>query len=106
MINQIAPKDALTMIEKGDAILIDVRETEEFAENHIPYAQSIPMSVIDKVFHHLTFPADKTLIFHCKMGGRSSRVCQYVEGLPGIKNDILNLDGGIQAWEEAGLPAI
>jgi rhodanese-related sulfurtransferase len=106
MIKTITPKDALTQIEKCDAIIIDVREPDEFHESHIPYATSIPMSVIDGVFHHLTFPSDKTIIFQCKSGGRSGRVCEYAMAIPEVKNEILNLEGGITAWAEAGLPII
>jgi len=106
MTRQISPTDALDLIENGRAILIDVRETDEFAETHIPYAISIPMSIIDGVLHHLTFPADKAIIFQCKMGGRSSRVCEYVAGIPEIKNDIINLDGGITAWTTEGLVTV
>lgn len=103
MINNITAKDALAMVENNEAILIDVRESDEFAENHIPYAISIPMSLIDSVFHHLKFDADKTLVFQCKSGGRSGRVCDYVSAIPEIKNDIFNLDGGITAWANDGL---
>ena len=106
MIDQITPQDALTMIEGDKAILIDVREPDEFMDSHIPYALSIPMSVIDGVFHHLNFPVDKTLIFQCKSGGRSGRVCDYVSHIPDIENPILNLQGGITAWVEAGLTVI
>jgi len=106
MVDEINAKDALKMVEEGTAIIIDVREPDEFHESHIPYAMSIPMSVIDGVFHHLTFPADKTLIFQCKSGGRSGRVCQYVETIPDIQNPIINLQGGITAWKEEGLTII
>ncbi len=106
MIKTIISKDALSLIENGSAIIIDVREPDEFHESHIPYATSIPMSVIDGVFHHLTFPADKTIIFQCKSGGRSGRVCEYVMTIPEVNNEILNLEGGITAWADAGLPII
>ena len=105
-IQEIEPKNALKMIEEGDAILIDVREPDEFHEVHIPYAMSIPMSIIDRTFHHLTFPSDKTTIFHCKMGGRSGRVCEYVSSIPNVENEILNLKGGITAWKDEGLITI
>jgi len=103
MITEITPKDALEKIEAGDAILIDVREPDEFHESHIPYATSIPMSIIDGMFHHMKFLDDKIIIFQCKMGGRSGRVCEYVQTIPDVKNSILNLQGGITAWKEDGL---
>ena len=106
MVEQITPKDAVTMIEDGKAILIDVREPDEFTTSHIPYAISIPMSVIDGTFHHLNFPADKTLIFQCAVGGRSGRVCEYVSAIPNNQYEVMNLAGGIKAWSAAGLTVI
>jgi rhodanese-related sulfurtransferase len=106
MFEEIEPQSALGMIEKGNAIIIDVREADEFHESHIPYAISIPMSIIDGTFHHLKFPLDKTIIFQCKSGGRSGRVCEYAQTIPETKNTILNLKGGIMAWSDAGLPVI
>jgi len=105
MVKEITPQDALIQIENGTATIIDVREADEFHESHIPYATSIPMSVIDGVFHHLTFPPTQTIIFQCKSGGRSGRVCEYAQGLE-LPNDILNLAGGIIAWKEDGLTVI
>ncbi len=106
MVDQIDPKDALKMIEAGEAILIDVREPDEFTASHIPYAMSIPMSVIDGVFHHLSFPMTQTLIFQCGVGGRSQRVCEYVTAIPDTGHKVLNLAGGIKAWSGEGLPLV
>jgi rhodanese-related sulfurtransferase len=61
------------------------------------------MSKIDGMFHHLSFPSDKAIIFHCKMGGRSARVCEYVTQTIKPDQKIYNLDGGILAWDEVGL---
>jgi rhodanese-related sulfurtransferase len=99
----ISPKDALKMIEDGDAVLIDVREADEFTDMHIPYAMSLPMSLIDGMFHHLTVPNDTAIIFQCKMGGRSARVCEYVTQTIKPLNTVYNMDGGILAWKDAGL---
>ena len=103
MIYEIAPKDALSEIEQGSAIMIDVREADEFYESHIPYAISIPMSVFDTVFHDMKFSTDKTLIIQCPSGQRSARVCEYMQSNPEVKNKTLNLAGGILAWTEDGL---
>lgn len=103
MINEIEAKGALAMLEAGTAIMIDVREKSEFADGHIPYAMSIPMGAIDHALHYMKFPADKAIIFQCHVGGRSGRVCLYAQGLHNLGNEILNLKGGIDAWEDAGL---
>lgn len=99
----ITPKNALKMVENGGAIIVDVREADEFSDMHIPYAMSLPMSLIDGMFHHLSFPSDVAIIFQCKMGGRSARVCDYVTQTINPSNKIYNLEGGITAWGNAGL---
>lgn len=95
--------DALKLVEKGEAALIDVREADEFMEGHIPYAMSIPMSLIDGMFHHLKIPEGQAIIFQCKSGGRSGRVCDYVTQTLNPKNVVYNLEGGILAWQDAEL---
>lgn len=107
MVEELSPKECLKLIESDDAILIDVREADEFMNSHIPYAMSIPMSLIDGMFHHLNFSADKAIIFQCKMGGRSKRVCDYVTTIPDMKDRrIINMAGGIQTWNDEGLIVI
>jgi rhodanese-related sulfurtransferase len=89
-------------IASGAVILIDVREADEFATSHIPYALSIPMSVFDRVFPMMNFERNKPLVFHCKVGGRSQRVCDYVSSIPDHESRIIiNMTGGILAWAEA-----
>ena len=81
-------------------LLVDVREENEFAEVRIPGAVLLPMSRIPTDFKRL--PTDRPLVFHCAHGRRSLAVADYVarNGYP----DVASIDGGIVAWERAGLP--
>jgi rhodanese-related sulfurtransferase len=84
----------------ADARPIDVREADEWAAGHAPTALHIPMSELSARIGEL--PADEDPLYVvCRSGGRSARVVAYLagQGYPAV-----NVDGGMQAWAQAGLP--
>lgn len=98
-----------TMIEenKRSAVLIDVRETDEFAVSRIPGAIRIsPNADPESIASAIGDLSGKTLIFYCSVGYRSSKLAsaaQPVLKLQGV-SEILNLRGGVFAWHNAQLP--
>lgn len=82
------------------AALIDVREPNELAEVRTEVAQPLPMSTLQE---HLDELPDGTIYVLCHSGGRSARVAQFLEAQG---YDAVNVDGGITAWEAAGLPVV
>lgn len=82
------------------AALIDVREPDELAQVRTEQAIPIPMSTFTE---HLDQLPDGTIYVLCHSGGRSARVAAYLEQ---EGYDAVNVDGGITAWEAAGLPVI
>lgn len=81
------------------AIVLDVREDYEFAQQRVPGALSIPISQFIERFDEV--PTDETLYVICAVGGRSAQVAQYLEQRG---YDAVNVAGGTIAWAEAGLP--
>lgn len=106
MIENITPQQAHTLLKSGDAVLIDVREEDEFKAEHIPYALSLPLSSFDVNFAKLDLPKDRTLVFQCLKGGRSQSACVRVEGSSQGFDHLKNIEGGILAWKAAGLPLV
>lgn len=84
---------------KPDLHLIDVRESHEWQQGHISVAEHIPMSQITGRVHEL--PKDRKLVAVCRSGSRSRQVTKFLRA-QGF--DIENLDGGMKAWANAGLP--
>lgn len=81
-----------------DAVLIDVRESDEWAAGHAPGAIHIPLG--DVPTHLEDLPStDESLPVVCRSGGRSSRAVQWLvqQGF-----DVVNVDGGMRAWSAAG----
>ena len=87
---------------KEEFELIDVREEDEYEICSIHHSQLIPLSVFQDRYQ--TLDENKEYIIHCKMGGRSARVCEFLMA-NGYKN-VKNLEGGILAWAEEIDPSL
>jgi rhodanese-related sulfurtransferase len=98
---EVSPQEAHTAVA-GGAYLLDVREPWEWQERHIPGAVLIPLVELPGRIGEL--PDDRDIYVHCRMGGRSRRAVDHLRqsGRPRA----VNVAGGIDAWEEAGLPVI
>lgn len=83
-----------------DAVLLDVREPEEWAAGHAPGAVHIPLGDLPSRVGDLP-RTDGPLAVTCRGGGRSS---QAVAWLVSQGVDAVNLDGGMKAWQSAGRP--
>ena len=81
-----------------DALLIDVREKDEWDITHIPQARLIPLQTIPA--HADSLPRDTEIIIHCKAGMRSARACEYLMSL-GFEN-VTNVEGGMDAFVNLG----
>jgi len=78
--------------------LVDVREPDEFAAGRVPGAVNLPMSQLGQRLDELP---DGSFDVICKVGGRSARVA---EALIARGYEVVNVDGGTDAWIEAGFP--
>lgn len=85
-------------LDSGDlnALLIDVREQEEWDIAHIPQAKLVPLQTIPTYAPNL--PKDTRIIIHCKAGMRSARACEYLSSL-GFEN-VVNVEGGMDAFQK------
>lgn len=100
LIQKLSPQVARTRIDTGQAVLIDIREADEFARSHIPGACSYPLSRWEKADPPAGPETD--LIFMCRSGMRTSGACDRLAAL--VPGRAFILDGGLNAWERAGLP--
>lgn len=83
------------------AVLLDVREPDEWAAGHAPDAVHIPMGEVAERLHEL--PSDGQVYVVCRSGGRSARVTAYLNANGW---DALNVDGGMKSWEQRQLPLV
>lgn len=101
MLPAISPAETLQKLQEGSIRLVDIREPEEMAAVRVPGAEAAPLSVI----RWQTLPpsrADKPIVFTCHSGRRTSRQSDLLQEL--AHGPAWQLEGGVGAWEKAGLP--
>jgi rhodanese-related sulfurtransferase len=97
---EIPPQEARDLAASG-ALLLDVREDEEWDAGHAAGAVHLAMGqVMDRLGE---IPTDRTVICVCRVGGRSGAVATT---LAGLGFDVRNLAGGMLAWEADSLPVL
>jgi hydroxyacylglutathione hydrolase len=80
------------------AAALDVREQSEYDAGHLPGALHVPLGRLDEELARV--PADRPLVVYCGHGERSSSAISLLEAAG--RRDLINLEGGIGAWEGAG----
>lgn len=85
----------------AEAIVLDVRENDEWAAGHADGAVHIPMGEV--VARIAEVPDGGTVHVVCRVGGRSAQVTQY---LIAQGRDAVNISGGMLQWEAAGRPIV
>lgn len=96
------PLPSVTAAEvPGDGYLLDVRENDEWHAGHAPDAVHIPMSELNARAREV--PGDRDIYVICRSGARSA---QAVAAFNNAGWKAANVDGGMHAWEAAGLPMV
>lgn len=96
--------EATMLINQKDAIVLDVRESAEFAQSHILNSRNIPLGEVEARLKELERYREKPMIVACATGNRSGSAAAMLRkhGFTGA----VNLAGGIAAWQQAGLPTV
>jgi rhodanese-related sulfurtransferase len=99
-IEEIEADDAAERAEAG-ALLLDVREADEWEAGHVAESLHIPMGELGARLDEL--PTDRPIVAVCRSGARSGAI---TEALVSRGYDVVNLAGGLQAWMAEGLPLV
>jgi rhodanese-related sulfurtransferase len=99
----IDAKQAQTMVGSG-ALLLDVREPAEYAAIHAPNAKLIPLGEVGSRLNELEAYKNKPIAVMCRSGRRSAKAVALLQEAGFTQ--VSNVQGGIQAWEQAGLEVI
>ena len=101
-ITEISPEDAAAKLQNRGAVIVDVRERDEWEEEHIPHAIHLSRGTIELDIEEKVPDLNKTIITHCGGGGRSALAAESLHKM-GYKN-VRSMAGGLKAWKAAGLP--
>jgi rhodanese-related sulfurtransferase len=97
---KLSPQQVRERMDAGRAVLVDIREPDEFARTRVKGAQSQPLSIWEKA--HLTIDPDADVIFTCRSGMRTAGACDRLAAR--VSGDAYVLDGGLEAWTKQGFP--
>ena len=101
-ITEISPQDAATKSQNGEGVIVDVREKDEWDEEHIPNATHLSRGTIELDIEEKVPDVNALIVCHCGGGGRSALAAESLQKM-GYKN-VRSMAGGFKAWKAAGLP--
>jgi rhodanese-related sulfurtransferase len=93
---------ATQLINREDALVVDVRDPGEYSTGHILGAKNWPLDHIDERGGEATKRKDKPVIVYCDTGDRTPKAAAALRKLGFTR--VVNLSGGLAAWQQAGLP--
>lgn len=98
----VTPARATELINRNDAIVLDVREDNEYKDGHIVNSVHVPASYLADRIKELEKYKNKPIIAGCRSGNRSAQACSLLKK-QGFEQ-VFNLQGGIAAWQHENLP--
>ena len=93
---------ATQMINQGKTVILDVRDTTEFALGHVRDAKNIPLKELPQRINELKKWKAKALVVVCQTGVQSSKASTQLKKAQ--FNEVYSLEGGLAAWQAQGLP--
>ncbi|MGV0034506.1 MAG: rhodanese-like domain-containing protein [Candidatus Azotimanducaceae bacterium WSBS_2022_MAG_OTU7] len=100
----ITPTNLVNLVNREDAVLLDIRDIKEYGSGHIAGAMSMPVSSIDARIGELDAYKDKPIVLVCKMGQHASATGRKLKAL-GFDN-VRRLSGGMSEWTASSLPVV
>ena len=98
----VSAAQATQMINREDALVLDVRDLGEYGAGHILGAKNLPLARVESGAGEVAKKKDAALIVYCDTGDRSAKAAAALRKLGYSK--VVNLSGGLGAWKQAGLP--
>jgi rhodanese-related sulfurtransferase len=99
---QVGALEAVQLMNRRDAVVLDVRDATEFATGHVPNARNIPFAALTDRLREIEKFKSKPIVICGDSGARSSKVCGALEKI-GF-TEVFALQGGMRGWVEASLP--
>lgn len=100
-ITEISPQVAAEKLKSGEATIVDVRDKDEWDEEHIPGAIHMSRGTIELDIEEKVPDTNAMIVCHCGGGGRSALAAESLKKM-GYK-DVRSIAGGLKAWKAAGL---
>jgi rhodanese-related sulfurtransferase len=102
LVKEVGVADAVQLINRKDALVLDVREPAEFKSGHIPNARNIPSGQVEERLKELEKFKSRPILLACASGSRSGSVASTLQKAGFAQ--VCSLAGGMGAWQQAGMP--
>ena len=99
---RISAEEGDEMIKAGEAVVIDVRQVDEYAGGHVKDALWIPVDDVIPRFDEI--PTEGNLLFICEVGARSGLAAEYAAAMGASTDRLFNIEDGTGTWIQKGLP--
>jgi molybdopterin/thiamine biosynthesis adenylyltransferase/rhodanese-related sulfurtransferase len=101
---EISPAEAASEIDAGGLTLVDTREPHEYEEAHIEGGRLVPPGILRDEIASAAPDRSQRVLLYCRSGNRSAKAAAELAEMG--YDDVANVEGGILAWQEAGLPLV
>jgi rhodanese-related sulfurtransferase len=99
---EVGPLEAVQLINRRDAVVLDVRDAADYKSGHITNARHVPEGELDSRMKELEKVKSKPIIVSCARGNRSINVASRLRA-KGF-GEVFSLRGGLTAWQQANMP--
>ena len=104
-VTTMSPKQLHDLVQSGNSVeLIDVRTPVEYREVHVGFARNVPLDQLDAIQFASGRNGSEPLYVICRSGSRGKQACEKF--LSAGYTNVVNVEGGTQAWDKAGLPVV
>ena len=100
----VSAQELVNLVNREDAVIVDVRDKKEFEQGHIPHAVNIPYASLDSRISELSEHKEKPIVLTCKMGQHAGAAGTALRK-QGFVN-VSRLSGGIAEWRNQNLPVV
>ena len=100
----VGPQQAVMLINRSDAIVVDVRDKKEFEAGHIVDSINIPLAKIDQRITELKKHQEKPVIVVCKLGQHSGEAAKKIQEAG--HEQVFKLSGGVTEWKAQSMPLV
>ena len=102
--SSVGPQQAVMLINRKEAIVVDVREKKEFESGHIVDSINIPMTKLKQRITEVWKYKDKPMVVVCKLGQHSGQAAMILQEAGHA--DVVRLAGGLTEWKAQSLPLV
>ncbi len=101
-VHEIGTLEATRLMNQSSTLVLDVRETDEYAAGHLPRARHIPLKQLGSRVNEIAKYKEKPVLVTCRTGPRSAAALRALKRA-GFTT-VYQLKGGVTAWQQASLP--